>query len=171
MEKQPDRKQGFFEKYLGWDAPSPKNKDERMFEAFYKLSVIEKIIFVCMFFVSFSIFTTGMFGCPIGQDLDYYLKKGVQMRNHAAEEMISFDNSAKIVSNDLKIVGYYWFEITVLAETENNNKIKLVLQTDMFGEKEKKEIFIEDKLVKEIEYPARNFVINAIERIRFYTKF
>ncbi|MFO7736343.1 MAG: hypothetical protein R6W70_09055 [bacterium] len=86
------------------------------------------------------------------------------MRNYAVEEMKSFDSSAKILSKKVELVKYYWFEVKISAEIENNKKALLVLRTDMFGEKEKKKIFVEDKLIEEIEYPERNIVINIFER-------
>ncbi len=124
-----------------------------------KLSDILRFLYIItLLFIFFRI------GIRSHRDMSYLSRKAIQMRNYAVEEMKSFDSSAKILSKKVELVKYYWFEVRISAEIENNKKALLVLRTDMFGEKEKKKIFVEDKLIEEIEYPERNIVINIFER-------
>lgn len=113
-----------------------------------------------------------LFQWPLGQDADYLLKKIRESREFAVSEVVTFENSAKILLNEVDInYPKKLFQVKTTAEIKENKELNLILDVDFFGEIKAEKIYVEGKLEKEIEFPERNQVVNVFERVRYYTMF
>jgi len=113
-----------------------------------------------------------LFQWPLGQDADYLLKKIRESREFAVSEVVSFENSAKTLSNEVEMdYSDKMFLVKISALIKEGRNLDLILSVDFFGEIKAEKIYIEGKLEKEIEFPERNPIVNAFERVRYYTMF
>jgi len=104
-------------------------------------------------------------------ELRYLHRKVKEAEEFAVTEIISFDSSAKILSNHAELnFPDRMFKVKTVAEIKEKQKLEFSLDVDFYGEKKREKIYVEDKLVSDKTFPKRSWIINIFERVRFYGK-
>jgi regulatory protein YycI of two-component signal transduction system YycFG len=173
MEKQPDRKQGFFEKYLGWDTKgvgtqtvSWKDLSKRE-KSFYIISILFLSIMLSQLF----------FEWPLGVDIKF-VGENIKKNQRIAVEEIKLI-SEEVEYSQIKVRTEFFSimngkgEMETNAEVllENGKNITVKIYSDPFGNRIRKEIYLNGKIEHKKEIEANTLPKRLFNRMKFYTKF